>query len=80
MVWKQCGSKATLNNRAIFVAGVYRTPNSTVDVLELLRSYMDSNLDHGDNVLLLRDFNLPGINWLSSFPGTIEVTNSEQLL
>lgn len=72
--------KTKLNNRTVYIGGVYRAPNSPVEMLLKLRGYMDSNLRYGDNILLLGDLNLPGIDWSSYSHGTAEVASCDQLL
>lgn len=70
--------KTKLNNRTVYIGGVYRAPNSPVEMLLKLRGYMDSNLRYGDNILLLGDLNLPGIDWSSYSHGTAEVASCDQ--
>lgn len=57
--------KTKLNNRTVFIGGVYRPPNSPVEYILQLRRFMDSHFREKDNIILLGDFNLPAIDWHS---------------
>lgn len=72
--------KTKLNNSTVFIGGMYRPPNSPADVMIKLQTYMDLNLRHEDNILLLGDINLPGVDWLSLSPGSTEVASCDQLI
>lgn len=76
MLWIRCG----FSERTVYIGGIYRAPNSSLDIIAKLRNFMDSNFSLQDNVLLLGDFNLPDINWLSQSPGSEQVASAEQLL
>lgn len=69
-----------MNDRVIVLGGVYRPPNSSVDFLVKLRQYMDSVICHNKNILLVGDFNLPGIDWSTLSVGTTDGASCEQLL
>lgn len=72
--------RAVFKNRVVHICGIYRPPSSPVQVLSSLRCFMDRNVQYGDNIILLGDFNLPGINWNDYSPGVSEISNCEQLL
>lgn len=57
--------KTKLNNRTVFIGGVYRPPSSPVEYILQLRRFMDSHFREKDNIILLGDFNLPAIDWHS---------------
>lgn len=69
-----------LNQRTVYVGVMYRAPNASLDTISKLRDFMDSHFGLQENVLLLGDFNLPGINWLSQSCGAEQVGSAEQLL
>lgn len=60
--------------------GMYRALNSSLDITTKLRNFMDSNFSLQDNILLLGDFSLLGVNWLSQSPGAEQVASPDQLL
>lgn len=55
--------KTKLNNRTVFVGGVYRAPNSPVEHILQLRQFMETYMKEQDSILLLGDFNLPATDW-----------------
>lgn len=75
-VWVQI----RMSDHVVVLGGVYRPPNSSANFLIRLRQYMDYVICHNKNILLVGDFNLPGIDWNKLSAGAIEVANCEQLL
>lgn len=58
-----------INDRTMHIGGIFKAPYSSLDTTKL-RDFMDSKFSLHDNIVLLGDINLPGINWLSQSPGT----------
>lgn len=69
-----------LNSRTVYIGGTYLPPKSSIHVLEKLIDHMDRNFSHKGNIILLRDFNLLGFDWLTYSPGTIKAASLDQLL
>lgn len=72
--------KVAFKNRAIHIGGIYRPPNSPLHVLSTLRQFMESNVECDDNIILLGDFNLPGIDWKAYSPGGTEISSCNEVL
>lgn len=72
--------RTRFSDQTVYIGGIYRAPNSSLDITTKLRNFMDSNFSLHDNVLILGDFNLPGVDWLSQSPGSEQVASAEQQL
>lgn len=66
--------KVTLWGHSFIVCALYRPPDSTLEYLLKLKEHMSKY--HGNKVLLIGDFNLPGVDWERFETFTANISNA----
>lgn len=55
--------KVNHGNTRYVLGALYRSPGSSVNIIDELKKYMENYVKPGDRIILAGDFNLPGVDW-----------------